>query len=209
MKFVIQRVLEASVKVNDQIVGAINQGILVLLGFTQSDKYEDLDFAANKLLSLRLWEDNKGVKWKEGVKSKNYELLIVSQFTLYSILKGNKPDFHNAMDPNSANKMYDTFISIIKKKYNPDKISTGIFGAMMQVSLVNDGPITINWEYPETKEIISYKESINKKMIIDEEINKNTFDNNLLDKGIASNNKLFKINDQILEEEKSKEVDKI
>jgi D-tyrosyl-tRNA(Tyr) deacylase len=151
MRFVIQRVLQANVKVSGKIVGEINQGILVFIGLTHADKYSDIDFASNKLLTLRLWDDEKGTRWKECVKSKGLEVLLVSQFTLYSILKGNKPDFHGALEPGEANKMYEAFVNSLKIKH-PGKIQTGLFGEMMEVSLVNDGPVTINWEYPEAGE---------------------------------------------------------
>lgn len=151
MKFVIQRVKEASVKVSGETVGSINKGLLVLIGLTHTDKQSDIQFAANKLLNLRLWDDNNGNRWKESVKSLNLEILLVSQFTLYSILKGNKPDFHNALDPDPALKMYEKFVECLKKNYFEKNIQCGKFGAMMEVSLVNDGPVTINWEYPEIK----------------------------------------------------------
>jgi D-aminoacyl-tRNA deacylase len=150
MKFVIQRVKEASVKVSGETVGSINKGLLVLIGLTHTDKESDIQFAANKLLNLRLWDDTNGNRWKESVKSLNLEILLVSQFTLYSILKGNKPDFHNALDPEPALRMYEKFVETLKKNYSGN-IQCGKFGAMMEVSLINDGPVTINWEYPETK----------------------------------------------------------
>ena len=149
MKFVIQRAIRGSVKVENNIVGEIEKGLVVLIGFTSTDKKEDLKFAANKLLNLRLWDSDTGVRWKESVKDKNFSLLIVSQFTLYSILKGNKPDFHYALDPIKATELYDEFLQLLKGMYKPEKIQCGIFGAYMHVDLVNDGPVTINWEYPE------------------------------------------------------------
>jgi D-tyrosyl-tRNA(Tyr) deacylase len=156
MRFVIQRVTEACVRVNSEVVGKIGKGILVLFGITGNDKYEDLEFAANKLLNIRLFEDNKGTRWKCGVKDLDLEILIVSQFTLYAFLKGNKPDFHNALEPEKAEKMYNTFVEILKKKYG-DKVQCGKFGEYMEVSLVNDGPVTINWEYPEIKSDVGKK----------------------------------------------------
>lgn len=149
MKFVIQRVLQGSVKVNEKIVGEIGPGLVVLVGFTHSDKKENLKFAANKLLSMRLWDDDTGTRWKECVKDKKYSLLVVSQFTLYSFLKGNKPDYHNAMDPKNAIILYEEFLKTLRQIYPSEKIQSGLFGEMMQVSIINDGPVTINWEYPE------------------------------------------------------------
>lgn len=152
MKFVIQRVLQGSVKVNEKIVGEIGPGLVVLVGFTHTDKKENLKFAANKLLSMRLWDDDKGTRWKECLKDKKFGLLVVSQFTLYSFLKGNKPDYHNALEPKSANALYEEFLKILKQIYDPEKVQSGMFGEMMQVSLINDGPVTINLEYPEMQE---------------------------------------------------------
>ena len=152
MRFVIQRVKEASVKVAGETVGSINKGLLVLIGLTHNDQYSDIEFATNKLLNLRLWDDSKGTRWKESVKSLNLEILLVSQFTLYSILKGNKPDFHNALAPEEALKMYYTFLETLKKNYSGN-IQSGRFGELMEVSLINDGPVTINWDYPEVKDI--------------------------------------------------------
>lgn len=151
MKFVIQRVNSASVKVGGEIVGSIGRGLLVLIGLTHNDKYSDIEFATNKLLNIRLFDDEKGNRLKESVKSLNLEILLVSQFTLYSILKGNKPDFHNALGPDEALKMYSIFLETLSKKH-PGKIQAGKFGEHMEVSLVNDGPVTINWDYPEIKD---------------------------------------------------------
>lgn len=152
MKFVIQRVLDANVKVGGEVVGKIGRGLLVLVGLTHSDKQSDIDFAAKKLLNIRLWDDENCVRWKECVKSKNYEILLVSQFTLYSIFKGNKPDFHKALEPEPAEKLYNYFLEVLKKNYVPERIQAGKFGEYMEVSLINDGPVTINWEYPEFDE---------------------------------------------------------
>lgn len=181
MKFVIQRVLKGSVKVNEKIVGEIGPGLVVLVGFTHSDKKENLKFAANKLLSMRLWDDEKGTRWKECVKDKKFSLLVVSQFTLYSFLKGNKPDYHNAMDPKNAIILYEEFLKILRQNYPPDKIQSGLFGEMMQVSLINDGPVTINWEYPEFPEkdaVSENKKNLDKESKI-EETKTNNFKNNV------------------------------
>lgn len=181
MKFVIQRVLNGSVKVNEKIVGEIGPGLVVLIGFTHTDKRENLKFAANKLLSMRLWDDEKGTRWKECVKDRKYGLLIVSQFTLYSFLKGNKPDYHKAMDPKNAIILYDEFLKILRQIYDPAKIQSGMFGEMMHVSLTNDGPVTINWEYPELpdKDAISENDKENDlKLKVKNSNNKNNNKNN-------------------------------
>lgn len=194
MKFVIQRVLQGSVKVSDKIVGEIGPGLVVLVGFTHTDKKEHLKFAANKLLSLRLWDSAEGVRWKECVKDRKYGLLIVSQFTLYSYLKGNKPDYHNAMDPTQAIALYNDFLSILKQIYIPEKVQAGLFGEMMQVSLVNDGPVTINWEYPELPEKQASANKDNNKNEIPEN-DKNAKQNNNNNPKKESNQATNKNND--------------
>ncbi len=154
MRVIIQRVTEASVTVEQKIVGKIGKGLLVLVGFTTTDTFKEIDHLTNKILKLRLWSNKNDVRWAESVVDQNLEVLCVSQFTLYTVLKGNKPDFHLAMEPESANKMYEVFLDTLRKKYNPEKIQSGMFGGYMSVALVNDGPVTIDMEYPEPKENI-------------------------------------------------------
>jgi len=168
MKFVIQRVLQGSVIVNEKIVGEIGPGLVVLVGFTHSDKKENLKFAANKLLSMRLWDDAKGTRWKECLKDRKNGLLVVPQFTLYSVLKGYSPSYHKAMDPKNAVVFYEEFLNILKQIYEPEKVQSGIFAEMMQVSLINDGPITINWEYPEMPDKDDISES-NRYTLVEKE----------------------------------------
>ncbi len=162
MKFIIQRVLEGSVTVSNEVVGKIGKGLVVLFGLTHDDKYEDLDFAANKLLNIRLFDDENGVRWKYGVKELNLEILLVSQFTLYGYLKGNKPDFHWALEPEKAKDMYNKFLDILNEKH-PGKIQAGKFGEMMQVALINDGPVTINWEYPDPESQVDTSKNLKKQ----------------------------------------------
>jgi D-tyrosyl-tRNA(Tyr) deacylase len=175
MKFVIQRVNSASVKVGSDVVGSIGRGLLVLIGLTHNDKYSDIEFTTNKLLNIRLFDDDKGNRWKESVKSLDLEILLVSQFTLYSILKGNKPDFHNALGPDEALKMYNIFLETLSKKH-PDKVQSGKFGEHMEVSLVNDGPVTINWEYPEFQDY-KKEEKVETKQNTQIKQNKQTLEN--------------------------------
>ncbi len=148
MRFIIQRVKHASVTVENEVVGKIGPGLMILVGITEGDTDEFIDHITDKFLNLRLWDDSKGARWKECVKSLNYEILFVSQFTLYSIFKGNKPDYHFAMNGEPAKILFDKIVDNAKKKYDPNKIQTGTFGAMMEVDLCNDGPVTIQWEYP-------------------------------------------------------------
>ena len=141
MKLVIQRVKRASVEVNKEIVGKIEQGFLVLLGVGPKDTKETADFLVQKLVKLRVFEDENG-KMNLSLKDINGELLIVSQFTLYADCNGgNRPSFINAAKPNQANELYEYFIS--KCTEENIKVEHGIFGEDMQVELINDGPVTI------------------------------------------------------------------
>ncbi|MBS4969616.1 MAG: D-tyrosyl-tRNA(Tyr) deacylase [Lachnospiraceae bacterium] len=141
MKFVIQRVTEASVEVEHKIVGKIGKGYLVFVGVGQGDTEEIADRYLKKLLGLRIFEDENG-KTNLSLKDVDGELLLVSQFTLYaSCKKGNRPSFTDAGDPESAQRLYEYIIQ--KAKEQVPVVETGIFGAEMKVSLVNDGPFTI------------------------------------------------------------------
>ena len=144
MKLLVQRVNNASVEVNEKIIGEINKGFLVFLGITHTDTEEIADYLVNKLLNLRVFEDENG-KMNLNINSVNGELLLVSQFTLYANTKeGNRPSFVDAAKPDYANKLYEY---IIEKLRNENIIvQTGEFGADMQVSLINDGPVTIMLE---------------------------------------------------------------
>ena len=148
MKFVIQRVTRGCVRVEGQIVGQIGKGLMILVGLTEGDNEEYLDHVVDKFLNIRLFDDEKGARWKESVKSLGLEILLVSQFTLYNTLKGNKPDFHFAMEGNKANELFDKIVAKARKKYDEKKIQTGKFGEHMFIDMECDGPVTINWEYP-------------------------------------------------------------
>ncbi|KAL6067441.1 D-aminoacyl-tRNA deacylase [Balamuthia mandrillaris] len=156
MRAIVQRVLRAAVHVNGETVAAIDNGLLVLVGISRTDKPEDAEYICRKILGMRLWPDEKGKAWTKSVTAKNYEILLVSQFTLYGILKGNKPDFHNAMPPEGrdgsaeggSRAFYASFVEKVRKSYVPDRVKEGVFGAMMEVELVNDGPVTIQLESP-------------------------------------------------------------
>ena len=141
MKFVIQRVKDASVEVDNKIVGSINNGFLVLIGITHEDTKEIADVLIKKLIKLRIFEDEAG-KMNLALKDVNGELLLVSQFTLYADCKGgNRPAFINAAKPDYANELYEYIVDECKKEIA--KVQTGIFGADMKVNLLNDGPVTI------------------------------------------------------------------
>lgn len=141
MKLVIQRVQEASVSVDQEVVGKIGHGFMVLLGVSQTDTEEIAEKMFQKLLKLRIFEDENG-KTNLDIKSVNGELLIISQFTLYADCRhGNRPSFIGAGTPDQANALYEYFLSQCRKEI--PVVEQGIFGAHMMVSLINDGPFTI------------------------------------------------------------------
>ncbi len=142
MKLVIQRVKNAKVEVDGNITGSINKGFLVLLGVTHGDTKENADFLAKKLCNLRVFED-ENEKMNLALKDVGGELLIVSQFTLYAdCSQGNRPSFVNAAKPEIANELYEYFCDKCEKEYNIH-VEKGVFGAHMEVSLLNSGPVTI------------------------------------------------------------------
>ena len=141
MKIVVQRVKEAEVKVDGNIVGKIGKGFLVLLGVTHTDTKETADYLVKKICKLRIFED-ENEKMNLSLKDVNGSLLIVSQFTLYAnCTEGNRPSFVNAAKTDMANELYEYFCERCKEQ--GIKVEKGIFGADMKVSLLNDGPVTI------------------------------------------------------------------
>lgn len=149
MKFVIQRVKHASVKVDGNVVGKIDKGYMVLIGISENDTKEIADKMIKKMIGLRIFEDENG-KTNISLKDVSGELLLISQFTLYAdCKKGNRPSFINAGKPDMANEMYEYIIEQCKKEISV--VEKGIFGADMKVSLENDGPFTIVLD---SKEII-------------------------------------------------------
>lgn len=144
MKTVIQRVTNANVKVDNEIVGEIKQGLVVLLAISDKDEGKDVEKMASRIVNLRIFSDNKG-KMNLSIKDINGELLVISQFTLYAdCSKGNRPSFSNAGKPEHANKLYEYFIKTSKELGMHTE--HGVFGADMKVSLTNDGPVTIELE---------------------------------------------------------------
>lgn len=142
MKIVVQRVNNASVKVDNKIVGTINKGYVVLLGIKNTDTHKDVDYLVKKLINLRVFNDDKD-KMNLSLLDVQGELLIISQFTLYGDCKksGNRPSFTEAANAEIARPLYEYFINECKKQI--PIVQTGIFGADMKVSLVNNGPVTI------------------------------------------------------------------
>lgn len=141
MKFVIQNVLNASVSVDQKIVGQINQGYVVFIGISNDDNEETANKMIQKMLNLRIFQDENG-KTNLSLEQISGELLLISQFTLYADCKhGNRPSFIKAGKPEHAQKLYNYIIEQCKMKVS--NVQTGIFGADMKVSLTNDGPFTI------------------------------------------------------------------
>ena len=142
MKAVIQRVTQASVQIDDAVIGSIKNGILILVGFHGEDTRDAIEWMINKVLQLRIFTDSEGKMNKSVIDIKG-EILVVSQFTLYgSVKKGTRPSFIEAAKPGEAEKLYDYFLEYLKKQ-SPVNIEAGEFGGDMKVSLTNDGPVTI------------------------------------------------------------------
>ena len=141
MRAVIQRVKESSVSVNNEIVGKIGSGLMVLLGVAETDRAEDADYLAAKIVNLRIFEDENH-KMNRSLLDIGGEMLVVSQFTLLAdCRKGRRPSFVHAAGPNKANELYERFVEQVRQK--GVNVATGRFRAMMDVSLINDGPVTL------------------------------------------------------------------
>jgi D-tyrosyl-tRNA(Tyr) deacylase len=146
MRAVVQRVKSSSVKTGDGIVAQIGNGLLVLLGVAKGDTAEDADYLAQKIINLRIFEDQDG-KMNRSLLETGGELLAVSQFTLIAdCRKGRRPSFIGAADPEKATDLYERFVKTVHQK--GVRIQTGRFRAMMEVALINDGPVTVIIESP-------------------------------------------------------------
>ena len=142
MKVVIQRVSEASVSIGDDYFKKINQGLMILVGIENADNQEDINWLTNKIIGLRIFDDENGVM-NRSVKDVDGEILLISQFTLHAkTKKGNRPSYIDAAKPEVAIPIYNQF-KIKLEELLEKEIPTGIFGANMQVALINDGPVTI------------------------------------------------------------------
>ena len=143
MKAVIQRVSEASVCIDGEMVGEIGKGFLVLLGVRPGDAEGDARFLANKTVNLRVFSDAQD-RMNLNVDNVDGEILVVSQFTLYAdTRKGNRPSFIKAAGPELAEPLYEAYVAALRRALGDSRVATGRFGAMMSVRLVNDGPVTI------------------------------------------------------------------
>ena len=144
MRLVVQRVRSASVVVEGHQVSQIGPGLLALVGLHEHDTEADLEYCCKRLLACKLWENDNGGLWRHSVKQKGFSCLLVSQFTLYGTLsKKNQPDYKLAMKANPAEQLYSQFVEMVRNQYEADKVKDGVFGAMMDVELINDGPVTI------------------------------------------------------------------
>lgn len=147
MRMVVQRVSEACVKVDGETAGSIGKGLLVLLGVARGDAERDADFLAEKTAGLRIFPDDEG-KMNRNVTEAGGAVLVVSQFTLYGdVRKGRRPSFDQAAPPEDAKRLYEYFVEALRARGL--HVETGVFQAMMQVHLVNDGPVTILCDSPE------------------------------------------------------------
>lgn len=142
MKIVIQRVNQASVSVSNEIVAQIDYGLLILVGIEESDDETDSLWLASKVVNLRIFSDSEGLM-NQSIQEANGDIILVSQFTLHALTKkGNRPSYIKAARPEKAIPLYENFISKIENQLGK-KIKTGVFGADMQVALINNGPVTI------------------------------------------------------------------
>ena len=144
MRVLVQRCDKALVKVNDNVVGSINKGLMILVGFTEGDNFDTIKYMTDKVVNLRVFDDENGIMNKS-LLDKSYSILSVSQFTLYGdASKGRRPSYVNALNGSLAKPLYDKFNEELRK-YGI-KVETGIFGGDMKVELINDGPVTIMLE---------------------------------------------------------------
>lgn len=144
MRVLVQRCDKALVRVNDNVVGSINKGLMILVGFTEGDNFDTIKYMVDKIVNLRVFDDENGIMNKS-LLDKSFSILSVSQFTLYGdASKGRRPSYINALNGSLAKPLYDKFNEELRK-YGVE-VETGIFGADMKVELINDGPITIMLE---------------------------------------------------------------
>lgn len=148
MRAVVQRVLSSSVTVDGKVSGSINKGLNVLLGISKDDNIEDVKYMYEKILNLRIFEDDEG-KLNKSLKEVEGELLVVSQFTLYGdCRKGRRPNFMEALSGDKAEELYNEFVRECRQVLG--RVETGVFGADMKVQIVNDGPVTLIIESKKT-----------------------------------------------------------
>ena len=143
MRLVLQRVKSASVTVNSAVISSIGHGVLALVGLHETDTPDDLKYCAKKLCASKLWANENDKPWRKSVKQMDYELLLVSQFTLLADCRqGNRPSFTKAADPEEAAPLVELVVERLRNQHGV-RVETGRFGADMKVALLNDGPVTI------------------------------------------------------------------
>ena len=141
MRVIIQRISTANVEVKGKVVASIGNGVLVFTGFEEDDKIEDLQWVSNKIIALRIFQDNDG-KMNLSLHDVKGEILVVSQFSLHALIKkGNRPSFIKACKYDKAEELYNDFVSIMERDFK-QLVKSGVFGADMKVNLLNDGPLT-------------------------------------------------------------------
>ncbi|KAF7543178.1 hypothetical protein G7Z17_g10954 [Cylindrodendrum hubeiense] len=144
MKAILQRVLSASVTVDKEVISSIGKGVLVFAAVAPGDTEKEADSLAAKVLKMKMWDDESGGRWKQSVTDIEGDVLCVSQFTLLAkTKKGTKPDFHGAANPEDASRLYQYFVQKVRSEYREENVKDGKFQAMMEVALVNDGPVTL------------------------------------------------------------------
>ncbi|KAJ5918182.1 hypothetical protein N7454_010557 [Penicillium verhagenii] len=164
MKVVIQRVKSASVTVDGELISSIGRGLLVFAGIGQEDTEKEAENIVNKVLKAKFWPDEDGKQWKKNVQEIEGEVLCVSQFTLYAKMKkGNKPDFHDAAKPETARRIYDHFYNKMSSSYKPERVKNGVFQAMMEVELKNDGPVGVDYRSEDAAVTIEINTNLPKK----------------------------------------------
>lgn len=141
MRILVQRSKEASCTVDEKITGKITNGLVLFVGFTEGDSIDNIHYLVKKVLNLRIFKDNNGIMNQSILEQDNYQILSISQFTLYAdTKKGNRPSYIKALNGDEAKKLYDMFNQELAQYIH---VETGIFGADMKINLINDGPITI------------------------------------------------------------------
>ncbi|KAJ5233916.1 D-aminoacyl-tRNA deacylase [Penicillium citrinum] len=164
MKVIIQRVKSASVTVDEELISSIGKGLLVLAGVGKEDSEKEAENVVNKILKAKFWPDENGSQWKKTVQDIEGEVLCVSQFTLYGKMsKGNKPAFHEAADATTARRIYDHFYHKMQESYKAERVKNGVFQAMMEVELKNDGPVGVDYRSEDAAVTIEINTNLQKK----------------------------------------------
>lgn len=143
VRAVLQRVAHARVVVEGRTVGEASRGILALVGVANGDTEEDIRWLHDKILDCRLFDSAEGKRWAGSVRSLKLDVMLVSQFTLHAVTRKSKPDFHNSMSGPAARGLFDALVASMRESHGGERVHTGEFGGMMEVSLLNDGPVTI------------------------------------------------------------------